>query len=489
MDFLDPKKKRAHRRRLMLGYGLIAVVLSICTLALVFVTNGYGIDRKGTIIQNGLIFVSAHPVGANIFINDKAQGTTDGRFVLQEGKYKVTLQQKGYRNWERDVSLEGSSIERLVYPFMFPQTLSSHDIEEYASLPDMVSTSPDRHWIVSHIADSFNNFIVTDASTKDNASTTIVVPTSVLIPHPGSQKIELVEWSTDNQHFLIKDTYDGGVDFVIVDRSTPANSVNLTQVFGHSFTKVSLRDKRFDQLYVYDAGTGLLEAADVKAKTLDPVGNHILAYWPFGSGTLVYVTDDGAPSGKVFAKILDGGKSYILRTLPSSSTYLLNMATFGGHQYVAVGTSAESRVYLYEDPLDMLRKNPPQTATAKALLKVDTTAEFVSFSANTRFIAVQGGSKFAVYDAENNRQFRYDTNLKLQDHAQATWMDGHRLMLVSDNKLHIFDFDGTNDQTLTTNRPGYAPAFDRDYTALFTVSPSTVNADKTVLLRTELIVK
>jgi hypothetical protein len=493
MDFLDPKKARAHRRRIMIGYGLIAIILAICTTALVLVTNGYGFDRKtGAIIQNGLVFVSSHPVGSNIYINGQGHGGTDGRFVLEEGTYTFELKQNGYRTWQRTINLEGSSIERLVYPFLFPEKLVSHDLQAYATAPDMVTESPDRHWIITHVPDSLNSFAVTDTSTKDNATTTITLPTTMLAPHPN-QKIEAVEWSTDNQHVLIKDTYDGGADYIILDRITPTDSANLTQVFGHGFSKVSLRDKNVNQLYVYEAGSGLLEYADPKTKALTVVASHILSYWPYGANTLVYVSDEATPAGKVYVKMLDGDKTYTLRTLPTSPTYLLNMATFSGHQYVAVGTSAESRVYLYEDPLDTLKKRPTQEALAKALLRVDTTAEFVSFSTNTRFVAVQGGSTFAVYDAENNRQFRYDTKLPLTGPQQAQWMDGHRLSLASGSKLNIFDFDGTNNQALVTSYPAYAPMFDRDYTALFTVSPSTTSAAATAakpaLIRTELIVR
>lgn len=491
MDFLDPKKKKAHKRRLMLGYGLIAVVLLVCTSALVLITNGYGVNRKGVIIQNGLVFVSAHPVGANIYINNQNQGTTDGRFVLQEGKYNFNLKQTGYRSWQREINLEGSSIERLVYPFLFPEKLVSRDIQAFTVTPDVMSSSPDRHWVVVHTPDSLNNFNVIDASTKENLVTTVTVPTSILVPHTGTQKLEVVEWSTDNQHLLVKYTYDGGIDYIMLDRTNPANSINLTQNFGHSFTKVVLRDKRYDQLYVHDSNTGLLESADLKTKALNPIASHILNFWPYSSGTVVYITDDGAPSGKVYAKILDGSNTYTLRTLPVSPKYLLNMASFSGHQFVAVGTSVESKVYLYQDPLDALKKNPPQTPTVKALLKVQSTAENVSFSSNTRFVAVQGGSMFAIYDAENNRQFRYDTKLKLDADTKANWMDGHRLSLVSEGKLSVFDFDGTNLQTLNSVLPGFTPAFDRDYTALFTMSSSNAAAtiNKPALVRTELIVK
>lgn len=490
MDFLDPRKKRSHRIRLFIGYGLIAIGITIVTMFLVYATTGYGFDySRRAIVQNGLVFVSSHPESSTIYIDGQERGGTDGRYVLEEGRYTLELKRDGYRSWKRDFSLEGSSVERFIYPFLFPQQLVSKDLAAFNAVPDMVTQSPDRHWMLVHQQESFNSFLVIDANTKENQSTSISVPTTVLVPRPGAQTLEMVEWSTDNRHVLIKHNYAGGADFIMLDRENPGASVNINNVFGHAFTQIALKDKRSDQLYVYDANNGLLQTADLKNSVLNPVAAHILAFFPYGNETLLYVTKDGAAADKVLVKMVQGDGAYTLRTLPVSPLYLLNIAEFDRKLYVAIGTSAESRVYVYQDPVGSIKKGGYITPPTKALLKVDGGAEYVSFSANTRFVVVQGGSKFAVYDAENNRQFRYDTGLPLAEHTKATWMDGHRLNLTSQNKLYVFDFDGTNRQELNAVHAGVRPMFDRDYTALFTLSPSLATPDRSAVVRTELLVK
>jgi hypothetical protein len=491
MDYLNPKKRRAHHIRLFIGYGLMAIALGFGTLILVYASSGYGINRKtGTIIKNGLVFVGAHPEGAKIYINGQDRGDTDGRFVLEEGKYSFTLKRDGYRNWSHDVTVEGRSIERLVYPFIFPSRLLSTDVQLDAATPDMVTQSPDRHWIVSHQAANFSTFEVTDANTDDNATTAIVLPSTIMAARPGEQKLEAVEWSTDNRHVLLKHVYATGVEFIVLDREVPAQSINITQLFsGTAYTQVAFRDKKPDQVYLQRAD-GLLQIADLGSKAIVTVAARVLSFSPYGNNTLLYITDVDAPGGKVLAKIRQDTTSYTVRTLPKSDIYLLNMAEFDGDQYVAIGTSAESRLYVYLNPLAKLKAQPPQLPPVKILLKIESGAEFATFSTNARFVAVQGGSKFAVYDAETNRQFRYDQKIAVDPGRKATWMDGHRLALVgNDAKLHIFDFDGTNHQTLVAAMPTFAPFFDRDYTALFTVSPSITVKDKTALVRTELVVK
>lgn len=490
MDFLDPKKRREHSIRLMVGYVLIGILLLLITRFLVLAASGYGYDTKtGEIIQNGLVFVDSHPVSARIKINGQDRGNAAGRFVLQEGKYTVQLDRDGYRSWKRDITLDGGSVERLVYPFLFPSNLVRADVQLYSQPPDLVSESPDRHWIVTHTMSAYNKFDIIDASTKQNLVTQIAIPEGILIPRTGEQKLEISEWSTDNRHFVLKQTYPEGVDYVVVDRENPASSLNVSQILGKQYAVVMLRNKQFNQVYALDAVPGTLVSANLESKNIILTAERVQSFFPYAGDTVLYTTPLDAPTGKVNVRIKRGDSVYSLRTLPEGVSYALNMAEFDGKLYVAAGSAADSKVYVYQDPLSLLQKNPPQLPPAKVLLKVDGPLDSLSFSGNARFISLQGGSKFAVYDFENNRHFKYDTALVLLPGQKAKWMDGHRLLLTSGDQLKVFDFDGTNMQTIGAAYNGFAPSFDRDYTALFTLAPSTVVKDKPAVVRTELIVK
>src|SRR6476619_6690047 len=118
MDFLDPKKKRANRIRLYIGYALMAIALGIGTLILVFEANGYDLDPKtGSVIQNGLVFVDAHPIAATVNVDGQEKGQTDARLILTAGDHNIELKRDGYRTWQKQIDLEGSVIRRFAYPF------------------------------------------------------------------------------------------------------------------------------------------------------------------------------------------------------------------------------------------------------------------------------------------------------------------------------------------------------------------------------------
>ncbi len=486
MDFFDPKKKRAHRIRLFIGYGLVATALAIATLILVFAANGYDLDPKtGTVLQNGLVFVDSHPVSATVYVDGHDRAQTDTRLVIPAGQHNLEIKRDGYRDWQRQFDLEGGSVRRFAYPFLFPKNLVTKDVKIYDTLPGMSSETPDRHWLLVQQPNSLTNFETVDLNTKTNPVTTISLPSSLFNLQGNGHTLESVEWSTDNRHILIKHNFDGGSEFVVVDREIPADSINLNKLFQIPMTSVTLKDKRFDQYYVYDANGGVLRSAEVRNKLITPMLTHVLAYKPYGANVVLFVTDENSPAGQVKAKIWDNQTVYDLRQMPTSGKYLIDLTQFGGNWYMAVGNDTEKKTYIYKNAFDALKSKPAKKPLPISVLKV-TSPEYMSFSTNARFIEVQGGSEFAVYDAENNEQFRYNTKLNLLSGQKANWMDGHRLIVISQNKEVVFDFDGTNLQTLGDASPAHLVFFDREYNAMFTIANSRQTSLKPGLVRTEL---
>jgi len=487
MDFLDPQKKREHRIRLFVGYGLTAIALGFATYLLVFAAYGFGVDRKtGSVIQNGIIFVDAHPANANIRLNGQDKGQTDARLVVPEGRYTVGLSRNGYRPWARSFTLKGSTIERLVYPFLFPEKLDSSDIQLYAQSPQFSTQSPDRKWVMVQRTDNFINFDLFDLSQDNvNAKSLSYDKTLFTSPDTGTHKLELAEWSNDNRHVMVKHSYDGGYEYVMLDREDAKQSFNINKAFNASPAGITLRDKKYDQLYMYTQASGALQIADVKTKQITPLLAGVIAYKTYSTEEVLYVTAEGAPAGKVFVKIRAADKQYILRELPASDpNYLVDISKFDGSWFMVAGASSEKKAYIYKDPFDVLNHTSGnKSPIPEAVLKTDKAAQFVSFSANVRFIAMQAGSEFAVYDNEMEKLFRYDTNIIIADGQKAMWMDGHRLHVVSGGNMVVFDYDGINKQSIIDLSGTSLPYFDRDYNRLFTLSASKSVTGKPALVQ------
>lgn len=486
MDFLDPQKKRAHNIRLFVGYALIAVALSIATLILVFQAYGFNIDRNtGTVIQNGLVFFDAKPEAADIYINGKLKARTDARILLPGGTYSVELQRAGYRTWKKVLNLDGGSIERLVYPVLFPTTLVSKEVAQYTAAPSLSTQSPDRRWVLIQQPAQFNVFDVYDVNNSSPTVTVRTIPKTLFTPSPTST-LSVIEWSNDNRHLLLKHVFEGGYEYVIFDREAPENSINLSKTLASNPEVISLRDKKYDQYYVLSARGADLQQVDLKNKQFVTVAERVESFKPHTGSSILYATKLGADPDKVLIKLRQNTNSTVtIRSMPVDTTYLLDLATFDGHWYVVAGSAVEQKVYIYKDILSATAEGAPKLPVPFSLFRLSTSPEFVSFSNNSRFIAIQSGSRLAVYDLETGRQFRYESNMQLAARQKIQWMDGHRLTAVSGDTVTVLEFDGTNSQKLSLSSQ-QSTFFDQDYTSYFTFIPSTVKSGTTALSRTDL---
>ena len=486
MDFLDPKKKRAYKIRLIIGYVLVAIVIGLGTVIIVYGASGYGINTKtGQIIQNGLLFTDSKPRGAEIYLNGKDQhSTTSARLVLPAGNYTLTLKKTGYQDWNRSFALNEQSIGRYVYPFLFPVKPQITNLKTYDSAPALITQTPDYKWLLvennaaSAKAPTFDQY---DTTTLDNATpdvTTVSLPADLLTNYTSNSQLTEVEWSTDNVHLLLQHTTADGIEYVVFNRTHPDQSFNVNKMFGITPSQVSLYDKKIDQLYIFDQTTGTLRLGDTSTKVLAPVLlNNVLAYKSYGKDLITYVTDNGEPAGKVAARIWDGSKSYKLNEFNAGNVYLIDTAQFQGHFYYADGSNMSDWVYVFKDPLDDIR----DPATAKALPVValhDPGATKIKFSANTRFIGAENAQNFAVYDMETQSSYQYTLSDPLADNM--SWMDGHRLIGASGGSVLVMDYDGINKHLVTPTLLSQGAYFSSNYNHMLTVA---TNTDGTVVLQ------
>ena len=478
MDFLDPKKARAHNIRIIIGYILIGIALILTTIILLYQAYGFGVDRKGNVIQNGLVFVSSTPNPAEVYVNGQKRDNTNTRLLLSSGQYTFELKRDGYRNWKRAVTVEGGSVDRFDYPFLFPSSLQTSTVKKYDKQPALVTQSPDRKWLLTQGANTAQ-FDVYDLSDQEQVaqnveSISLPAETYSAVEAGAKQSWELVQWSTDNRHVVLRHNFvkDNAetYEYVLLDHEVPAESVNLTKKWGVNPTFVELQDQKFDKYYLFDRASQVVSTATLDAPTPKTYMQGVLAFKTYGNDVILYATQEGAADGKVVFKLREGKDDPLtVRSVPYANKYLVNLTKYEGDWYVAVGSDVEGKVFVYKNPAERLKED--DVIAPVRVLKV-AGANYIAFSPNARFIMAENGTAFSVYDAENNKGFTYAAKNALDaPQVHASWMDGHRLAYTGAGKLRVFDFDGSNQQTLNAANAAFLPFFDRDYENLYSLNP------------------
>ncbi|MDB5169847.1 MAG: hypothetical protein JWN82_243 [Candidatus Saccharibacteria bacterium] len=476
MDFLDPKKRRQHAILLYSGYVLIGIAILISTMVLVYQANGFGVNSKGQVVQNGLVFLSSQPNPADISLNGHKKDQTNTRLSLPAGRYDARLTRAGYRDWQRSISVQGGDVQHFDYPFLFPKDLVTKNQADYAVAPGVSTQSPDRRWLLVQQTPIATKFDLYDLKNPAEAATALTLPTAVVRLNNGQQSWAAVQWADDNQHVLLKHTAGTDSEFILVDRNDVAKSVNLNQTLGSNPLTLTLIDNKYDKYNLLDSVPGTVSTASLDNPTPVKLLDSVLSYKSYGSKTMLYATADGARAGKANIVIAVNGKQYSIREVSASNTYLLDMASYRGAPYVVLGAVADGVVYIYRDPVGQLSDKSIKTAVAIRAIKV-VNPSYVSFSPTAQYIVAEGGTQFGVYDIFLKRAYVY-TRPDAPDapQAHAEWMDGNRLTYVSGSKLQVFDYDQRNHQTLMPATAGAAPFFSPDYKYVYAFTAGTAGA-------------
>lgn len=471
MEFLDPEEKRERTIRLFVGYGLVTTIIFFSTFILSFVLQGFSLFERSSEVRNGLLFVDSKPVSANVSLNGNPEKRTDARFVLPEGAYDIRLAEPGYRDWHKKVNVIGGSVAYHIYPRLFPVDIKKQSIAEFPVQPNIWTESPNRRWIIASASVAEPILSIADTSKPKETPVQITIPDTVLSKQDvATATLKVVEWSSDNRHFLLQKTLpDGVVHYVLIDREKPEASVNIsTRLALNSTTTVRLRDKKDDQYYLLDASTKLLRRASLSAG-IEPiiVADGVVSYTPYESNLIVYATESGAQPGTYAVRILDGATNYLLQPISASPIILLDVAKYEGDWFYVTGSNAQETIQIYVNPLQN-SSNLDEFGALRSQLRLNLRApRYAAFSDNARFIGIQNDTAFSVYDAELQTIYNYESPVALPLEG-AAWLDGHRFHVVSEGAERVFEYDGANYQTLVEATDGTRAFYDRDYVRVFT---------------------
>jgi hypothetical protein len=479
MDYLDPKKQRRHGILLLIGYVFMAVGIVAATVLLVYQAYGFGLDKNGLVIQNGIVFFSSHPASARVYIDGKLyKNQTSTRASLPAGIYNITMARTGYQDWKRTIEINGGSVTYFDYPLLLPTNVQTTTVAPLTALPSLATQSPDRRWLVLSEPAVSGSFLIYDLKGAVKVNTPIALPIGLATKTTTSEQWQAVEWADDNQHLLVKHIYDDKAEFILLDRQNPEQSLNLNQTLSAAPTALTLNNKKYDQYYLYTETDRSLQTASLKAPAAAPLLKDVLTYKTYSDDMVLYFTDADAPSGKVHLRQLKSGRTTLLRSFTASSHYLLDQATYDGIPYVIASSADENKVYIYKDPAAQLARHPAQVIVPIQVLRV-VSPDFESFSSTAQYIMAEHGNQLAVYDLQNKNGYDYILKTPIDNGlSHVAWMDGDRLAYTGAGKLQIMDYDATNVHSLGSNGPTTLPFFAQDYKNVYTLTALLAPLDR-----------
>ncbi len=468
-----PPSKRKQLIRQVVVYTAMSVTIILAVTALVFIMLGYDFNKKdGRIEQGGLLQFITSPAGATVTIDGNMLGSlTPSKSTAFMGSHFIAIDKLGYKTWQKSVDVIPGSILWLNYARLIPTTLTPKSVADFTTVTSTAS-SPNNTWIAVKEDPATPEIRLVNVDDKNTPLTTLTLPAaSYTSPELGkTQSFTFDTWDGSGRYLIVKHAYDDTkTEWLVVDRQDISKTKNITAVLGIDASKV-LFHKTNSRILFVQIGADIRQV-DLDADTLSrPLVTNVSEFSLSGSSTVVYVTHFDVDKKVRSIGYYQAGndKPITLRSFTEDALPLhVSIGTYFNETYLAV---------TYGDSVDILKgvlpKNDIEIATlgTVASFKLAGGAQWLSISANGRFVTMQSAGIYTIYDLEINKM----TTTTLKGSTVATkelpWIDDYTLMSDKDSVVRLYEFDGANQQDIMSVVPGFSVSLSPNGAYLYGIS-------------------
>ncbi|MFZ1360891.1 MAG: PEGA domain-containing protein [Candidatus Saccharimonadales bacterium] len=448
-------------------------VLTIVTV-LILIILGYSFNRQdGRLEQGGLLQFASIPSGATITLGgSRLSSRTPSKANVDAASHQVEFTLKGYRSWQKTITVQPGGIGWLSYARLIPTEIKSTPVH---TLPQLAAsmTSNDRKWMVLQSDVATPAFTIVNIESDTPKITESVLPEALISPvmTDESQSYAVTAWSRDSTRLLVKRTYDTDkIEWFILNRQHPNESINLTTAVAVSAINVQFAQNDGGKVYAL-TGDAIVRRIDVGSGTLSaPLAENVSEYTVYDESTLLYVThpDSKQPSERRVG--------YRTRDMPEAQTLFNYTSTtenihvaFGeyyGKKYVAITYGTTLQVYTGTIPT---LSNRGSLALVTSV-ELPTPPQSVLISKNGRFVVADMANHYTTYDIELAKSDTTELTRSASSQRPLVWLDDYLAASNREGMLRLFEFDGANQQDILAVVEGQAAAISRNDKYLYTVT-------------------
>lgn len=451
------KRRQPIVRTVVYSFMTLTVVIIVSLLMLVVL--GYSFDEKaGRLEQGGLLQFASVPQGATVTLDEIRLGPrTNSKATVSAGNHSVIFDREGYRSWKKSIAIKPAQIGWLNYARLIPQNITTESVREFPSLSGALA-SPQYNYMILHESPDKPQFLIANIQGDIVRYDDIVVPSSVYTaPAPGKmQTFTIDSWSYDEQLVILRHNYDDNKEeWILLNRSAPARSLNVNKLFAIEPGKVQFAGKSSQLLFAQVADT-------VRRLNIDnPSAQRTLAtrvesFSSYDDKTVVF---SGLPDEKnqrtVGYATPDSDSPQTIAMYPNDGQLLqAAVETYFSRYYVSILHGQQLSISAGSSLPTSDNTVPPLKLFAK--LTVPESASRLTMTDNGRFVMVQLPDGYSTYDLELQKYDKTTWATQPTAPRAISWLD--RYMIWSDNggKLRFYEFDGANQQNIMDVAEGYS---------------------------------
>jgi hypothetical protein len=474
--FRRPTKRQLLIRRIITYTVMVIAVVVIVSGTILFIL-GYRLDgEKGQLEQGALVQFDSKPNGADVSIDGKdINSNTPSKQTVIAGQHVFAVNKSGYEPWSKTLNVKAGTLEWLDYLRLVPKNLPVQSVASYGTVY-AEKASPDNKWTLIQQKADTPSFQLVNLQSQQIKSATLTIPTndySEATTAGVTHAFDIQGWDDDGRYVIIKHSFDGKSEFIVLDTQDPTKTVNVSTLLSLSISELKFSGTSGSIFYSLTTD-GIIRKLDLSSATISRgLVTNANDFTIFDTNILTYTGVDPSNTANEVAGVYREGdeSSHILREVDNTTTPLKIAGTrYYSTDYIAIAEGLKVDVLSgnYPDASDTNNTSLPEYGQFKISADVDT----MSFSKIGDHLVVQSGLNFVSYEIEYMRETDAVVTTSETDAHTLQWLDDAYLWAVYDGHLSIREFDGTNVHVIMAMEPGFDATLSQDGKYLYGIAKS-----------------
>lgn len=438
-------------KRLAIYTGLTLLVVSIVTFIIMFIL-GYRFDSDNNQLEQYSFFqFGSSPSGATVTVDEVVIGAkTPNKTPISAGSHSVVMWRDGYETWQKTVDAKAGIMTWLNYTLLVPKNLVAEPVADYASVYQSMA-SPKGHYMLVQEKSYKPTFNLVDLGADLIQSTELTIPNSIFSEPTMlgvTHNFQIEKWDEGGRFVLIKHTYSGTDEWLVLDTQDADLSKNITRTFNAPLSNIAFYGTSGNLFYALDSND--IRKLDLSLGTISrTLVSNVTSFEVYESNIITYVgyTTAGV-NERVVGIYRDGDEqAFVLRTITSAVDVPVYIATahYFNEDYVAIVEGKK---------VDILSGSYPNTenevlTSLKIIASFDATEDIhkLMFSPIGQYVFVQSDAYFASYDLE----YQIMASSTIEGTGAVSpirWLDENYIWSDRGGSLTIREFDGANVHTI-----------------------------------------
>ncbi len=437
-----PSRKPSRKVRLIL-YPIIGTLFVFVLGALLMLANGFWPEMsegKLAFKKTGMIILAARPLDASIYVNGKYKEKTSFYLLpnklnnLLPGDYKIRIEKKGYRTWEKTIKVEPGLVAWANYILMFADKLDIQQVKDFSGTP--AATSDNGRYLL-YTGTKEGKFFSTSQEANGLSTRSFWPKDSSTLPDwLKSPTITAASFSQNSDKVLYTIKNGEVTEYVVAEANgSDVKLVILNEQFKVAPVRASWNPYDNEGLFVTVAEK--LYHAKITASTLgNAIATNVVSYKYEANRQLYFAVRMASGNVQIEKSNLDGNNKVII---------LDSIVPAAGYQFTHT-SQGDMLAVRSADTGDLLLVYPANGEN-NVVLRLGKSYKDIAWSKN--------GLKLLYYDGTTI--YRYDSEKKKESHfaslgaiTSVRWYyDDCHFLVNGDDGLRISEYDGGNPLALS----------------------------------------